>query len=106
MRAEERNQMARLKLCRWKCGNKTERRCGICLACCNRRDETNRQIDAGLIAYVPPQDRPGHRFFEKKKLVRSPAQVESGRRLGQARKDATLGKDRMPQERRVRLGDS
>ena len=49
--------------CRWKCGQMTDRRCGICLLCCNARDERNRRIDAGLESYVPPQDRPGHRLY-------------------------------------------
>ena len=38
--------------------------CGICLECCNERDERDRQIDAGAIAYVPPDQRPGHRFYK------------------------------------------
>lgn len=45
--------MAKLKLCRWNCGRLTDRRCGICLTCCNERDERNRQIDARVIKYVP-----------------------------------------------------
>ncbi|TMA97495.1 MAG: hypothetical protein E6J74_05000 [Deltaproteobacteria bacterium] len=56
--------MARVKLFRWKCGRKTDRRCGICLHCCDERDERNRRIDAGVKAYVPPQDRPGHRLYK------------------------------------------
>lgn len=54
----------KLKLCAWKCGRKTDRRCGICLECCNARDEMNKRIDAGLEAYVPPDKRPGHRFYK------------------------------------------
>ena len=50
------------KRCRW-CNRETSRHCGICLACCDKRDEKNRQISAGLIPYVPPELRPGHRLF-------------------------------------------
>jgi len=54
----------KLKLCAWKCGRKTDRRCGICLECCNQRDEINKRIDAGLETYVPPDKRAGHRFYK------------------------------------------
>ena len=54
------------RLCRWKCRRKTNRRDGICLECCNERDERNRRIDAGLEAYIPPEKRPGHRFYKRK----------------------------------------
>ena len=54
----------KLKLCAWKCGRKTDRRCGVCLECCNARDEMNKRIDAGLEAYVPPDKRPGNRFYK------------------------------------------
>lgn len=56
------------RLCRWKCGRKTERRCGICVQCCDARDERNRRIDAGTAPYVPPTERPGHRLYERKQL--------------------------------------
>jgi hypothetical protein len=56
--------MSNGKLCRWHCGNQTDRRCGICVNCCDARDKRNRQIDAGLMAYTPPSKRPGHPFFE------------------------------------------
>lgn len=62
--------MAKQRACSWKCGRTTNRICGICLNCCNERDERNRRIDAGLEAYVPPQDRPGHRFYERKNKER------------------------------------
>jgi hypothetical protein len=52
------------KLCRWNCGRKTDRRCGICIYCCDERDKRNKRIDAGLEAYVPPDKRPGHRFYK------------------------------------------
>jgi hypothetical protein len=52
------------KLCRWNCGRKTSRRCGICLWCCDERDARDRRINAGLEAYVPPTQRPGHRFYK------------------------------------------
>ena len=42
----------------------TDRICGICLDCCNARDERDKRIDAGLEAYVPPDKRPGHRFYK------------------------------------------
>ncbi len=51
------------RLCRWRCGRKTNRRCGICLTCCQKRDETDRRIDAGTARYIPPTERPGHRFY-------------------------------------------
>jgi hypothetical protein len=56
--------MARTKLCRWNCGRKTDRRCGICIYCCDERD---RQIASGA-PYIPPSQRPGHRFYERKAL--------------------------------------
>jgi hypothetical protein len=57
--------MARLKLCRWNCGRKTDRICGICIFCCDERD---RQIAAG-VPYVPPSQRPGHRFYKGDRKV-------------------------------------
>ena len=42
----------------------TDRICGICLDCCNARDERDKRIDAGLEVYVPPDKRPGHRFYK------------------------------------------
>ena len=49
--------MPKPRLCRWKCGRKTDRRCGICLPCCDERD---RKIAGD--PYVPPSQLPGHRF--------------------------------------------
>ena len=72
--------MSNGKLCLWHCGNPTDRRCGICLNCCDARNERNRQIDAGLIAYTPPSKRPEHRFFEdvaKKARTRTDKQKEA-----------------------------
>ncbi len=63
--------MSRDKPCRWKCGRTTDRRCGICLECCNERDERNKRIDAGIEAYTLPEDRPNHRFYKRKQI--SPA---------------------------------
>jgi hypothetical protein len=40
------------------------------LQCCNERDEKDRQIDAGAVAYVPPDKRPGHRFYKADKPKR------------------------------------
>jgi hypothetical protein len=54
----------KFKLCAWKCGRKTDRRCGICLECCEERDRLNRAIDAGTAAYVPPEKRPGHSLYK------------------------------------------
>jgi hypothetical protein len=72
--------MAKTKLCRWNCGRKTDRRCGICLFCCNERD--------GLIAsgapYIPPSERPGHRFYKGDKQ-RSPKQKAALTSLNQSR---------------------
>ena len=51
------------RLCRWKCTRRTNRRCGICLQCCDERDEHNKRIDAGTAKYIPPTERPGHRFY-------------------------------------------
>ena len=50
------------KRCRW-CSRETARHCGICLACCDKRDERNRQLDVDWTKYVPPDLRPGHRLF-------------------------------------------
>ena len=60
--------MARLKPCRWSCGRKTNRVCGICLDCCNARDDRDKRISAGEVPYVPPTERPGHRFYKRKQL--------------------------------------
>lgn len=65
------------RLCSWKCGRKTARHCGTCIHCCNARDERNRRIDAGLEAYVPPQDRPGHRLYERKNKERVPTEAQT-----------------------------
>ena len=59
----------RKRACSWHCGRLTDRICGICLQCCNERDETNRQIDAGAAVYVPPEKRPGHRFYNRCQLT-------------------------------------
>jgi hypothetical protein len=75
--------------CQWKCGRLTDRICGICLQCCNGRDDLNRQIDAGVVAYVPPDQRPGHRFYkaDKPKKAMTEAQRQS---LAQARAAKSL----------------
>jgi hypothetical protein len=53
--------MPKPTLCRWNCGRKTDRRCGVCLFCCDERD---RQFASGA-PYVSPSQRPGHRFYKK-----------------------------------------
>jgi hypothetical protein len=50
------------KRCRW-CNRETTRHCGVCLLCCDKRDERNRQLDADWTKYIPPDLRPGHRLF-------------------------------------------
>jgi hypothetical protein len=69
--------MSRDRLCRWQCGRRTDRRCGICLQCCQERDQRDRRIDAGLEAYVPPTKRPGHPFHERKQLKRTNSQLKA-----------------------------
>jgi hypothetical protein len=39
------------RLCRCMCGRQTNRRCGICVQCCDSRDERNKRIDAGTARY-------------------------------------------------------
>jgi hypothetical protein len=87
--------MSKERLCRWNCGRKTNRRCGICLQCCDKRDERNRRIDAGLQAYVPPEKRPGHRFYKGEKRERTEKQ-KAALSLLNLRKPAKSAK-RMPQ---------
>jgi hypothetical protein len=53
----------RRRLCRWDCGRKTDRICGICLYCCDERD---RQIASGA-PYIPPSERLGHRLYKGKR---------------------------------------
>ncbi len=62
----------------------TDRRCLICLPCIQERDELHARIHAGLAKYVPPGDRPGHRFYERRHVERSEAQKEAAKRLGNA----------------------
>lgn len=80
------------RFCRWKCGRKTDRRCRICLQCCTERDELHARIHAGLAKYIPPQDRPGHRFYERKVAPRSEAQKAAAMRLGNASRLKSKGK--------------
>lgn len=67
--------MARLKLCRWNCGRKTDRICGICIHCCDERD---RQIASGA-PYIPPSERPGHRFYKRKRSEAQKAALSRAR---------------------------
>ena len=74
--------------CHW-CGRLTNRICGVCLECCNERD---RQI-AGGIPYIPPDKRPGHRFYERK--IMTPAkQVALAKAM--AARNANLTSNRGP----------
>jgi hypothetical protein len=77
--------MAKLRQCRWNCGRKTDRRCGICLFCCDERDRHNKAIDAGTESYIPPTKRPGHRFYERKGRGRTDKQKAAIESLNRAR---------------------
>ena len=79
----------KFKLCAWKCGRKTDRRCGICLECCEERDRLNRAIDAGTAAYVPPEKRPGHSLYKANTAKRSMS-VKQTAALTQARMAKSL----------------
>jgi len=59
------------RLCAWGCGQKTARHCGICLECCEARDKLDRDIDAGRAKYIPPNERPGHRFYERAQMQKA-----------------------------------
>lgn len=77
------------RLCRWRCGRKTPNRSGICLECVKQRDDTNKRIDAGLEAYVQPEERPNHRFFKRKQL--SAGQKASIAKANAAKQAKSLG---------------
>jgi hypothetical protein len=87
--------MSKNKLCRWKCGRQTDRRCGICLECCNERDRHDSAVTAGSEVYLPPDHRPGHRFYERKQTPRTEAQKAAATKLGNASK-SNSNKNRMP----------
>ena len=77
--------------CSWGCGaSVVGRRCRICVACIDKRDAKNAAIDAGKAVYVPPQDRPGHRFYERRAKMkgkpRSKAQLAATERMRARRK--------------------
>lgn len=87
-----------VKRCRW-CKAETDRRCGICLMCCEVRDRQNRLIDAGKAAYVPPEQRPGHRFYRRKQLNEGQKAAlakanasKQGKILGQTLQEGLLGR--------------
>lgn len=86
------------QLCIWNCGRMTERRCGICIFCIDERDERDRQIDAGKVAYIPPTERPGHRFYERKQLSEAQkaaiVKANAAKKAQMARPNAQLGGDR------------
>jgi len=52
----------KVKFCRW-CGLVTKRRCGICLDCWDKSEAYDKLIDAGKAPYIPPTERPNHRFY-------------------------------------------
>lgn len=84
-------------LCRWKCGRKTDRICRICLECCNERDAKNKRIDAGLEAYVPPTERPDHRFYKGGKRERTAGQ-KAALEKAQAIRTAQINEQNAPGE--------
>ncbi len=85
----------KIRPCAWKCGRKTDRRCRICIYCYDERDaktwinpqyprpEANR---LSHMDWVPPDKRPGHRFFERKKIERTDAQKTAALELGERAK--------------------
>ena len=61
------------KLCRW-CKTPTVRHSGICQQCTDRRDAYDKLIDEGKAKYIPPTERPGHRFYER--MRREPTEAQ------------------------------
>jgi len=72
----------KVKLCRW-CGLATKRRSGICLDCCEKRDAYDKLIDEGKAPYIPPEERPNHRFYKRKQI--SPAKQDALNKANAAR---------------------
>ena len=81
-----------VKKCRW-CGVETKRHCGICLNCADARDEYNKRIDAGKAVYVPPEQRPGHRLYERKLRPRTKRQLAVTDRLISANKAKQMAQE-------------
>lgn len=81
----------KLKLCKWRCGRRTQAHSGICLECTTERDRHDKAIDAGTEKYIPPEQRPGHRFFKRRQ--RSEAQ-KAGIAKGKATKAASKRAER------------
>jgi hypothetical protein len=79
--------MPKPRLCRWNCGRKTDRRCGVCLFCCDKRD---RQFASG-VPYVPPSERPRHRLYKGNKQ-RSEAQRLAVQKLNAAKIESNTKK--------------
>jgi len=79
----------RQRACRWHCGRLTDRVCGICLQCCNERDEKDGQIDAGMLAYLLADQRPGHRFYKGPNVKRQMTEAQK-QSLAQARAAKSL----------------
>lgn len=85
MRGRRKMKRKAVKKCRW-CGVESNRRCGICLNCADARDELNKRIDAGKAVYVPPERRPGHRFYKRRGRPRTEKQIAAANRLKLANK--------------------
>lgn len=81
------------KHCRW-CKAETDARSGICILCCAERDRHDKAIDAGTEKYVLPENRPGHRFYERKRVPRTEAQKAAAKQLGNRARAAKLDKER------------
>ena len=83
----------RERFCRWQCGRRTDRRCGICLQCCNERDKRDRRIDAGLEAYVPPEKRPAHPLQKRSRQEAEDGRAENGARFAQSNESADFSQE-------------
>jgi hypothetical protein len=84
--------------CRWGCGADVKgRKCGICVPCIEKRDARDVALDKDFTKYVPPQDRPGHRFFKRQGRG-------TGRKLSEAHKEA-LRKGRLVSKKGSRIND-
>jgi hypothetical protein len=80
--------MPKPRLCRWNCGRKTDRICGICLPCCDDRD---RLITSGA-PYIPPSERSGHRLYKGNQKPRTEAQKAATQKLIASKIDSSTKK--------------